>query len=134
MNAPQDMLEKATNTANYAYAPYSHFSVGACLRDEHGNLYAGCNIENVAYGSTLCAEAVALGSLIAHGGKQIKEVLIVFASNELCSPCGACRQRLWEFANPNCTVHLCTLDGKYQSVIMKELLPFPFEPKTVKNT
>ena len=134
MNAPQDMLKKATAAMQCAYAPYSHYAVGACLRDESNQLHAGCNVENASFSTTLCAEASALGALISNGTKQVREVLIVVAGNRLCPPCGACRQRLMELAEPNAIVHLCMSDGQYQSITIKELMPFPFGPENLEST
>ncbi|MBS0352081.1 MAG: cytidine deaminase [Proteobacteria bacterium] len=109
-----------------AYAPYSKFLVGACLRAGNGSLVTGGNIENASYGLSLCAEACALSALVNDGQRRWSEILVISSGNEICFPCGACRQRLFEFSLPDSICHLCTLPGVYQHITMKQLLPFPF--------
>src|SRR5665811_976888 len=93
-----DLLAAALAARARAYAPYSEYSVGAALRDEHGRIHAGANVENAAYPQGQCAEASAIGVLIAAGGRRITEALVVAdPAAGLPSPCGACRQRLREF-------------------------------------
>lgn len=123
---PQDLFAKATRALEVAYCPYSLFSVGACLRADNGQLFSGCNIENASYSLTLCAEACALAGLIRSGQQLWQEILIVSSGEQLCPPCGACRQRLFEFARSDSVFHLCTLSGGYQRVNMAELFPHPF--------
>jgi cytidine deaminase len=125
----KEMLEKATEAMERAYAPYSHFAVGACLRAEDGQLFIGCNVENASYGLTFCAEANAIGSLVVAGRKHIIEALIVTKSESLCPPCGSCRQRLFEFASSDTKIHLCNALGDCKTFTMQELLPFPFSSK-----
>lgn len=115
-----------------AYAPYSHFPVGACLRAEDNNLYCGCNIENASYGLSLCAEASALAALINSGNKTIKEILVV-ADALCCTPCGSCRQRLYEFAKPNTVVYICNLDKNILKLTMGDLLPHPFTARCLEK-
>lgn len=123
---PQELLTQARQAMSCAYAPYSHFSVGASLRTADGQIFSGCNVENASYGLTLCAEANALTALVRGGQQRWVEALIVSSGQQLCFPCGACRQRLFEFAQLDSVCHLCTLTGDYQVVRMTELLPFPF--------
>src|ERR1700722_5869668 len=120
------MLDLAKKNLQLAYAPYSGFAVGACLRTESGQLFGGCNIENASYGLTLCAEASAISQLVTAGHRKWLEILITSSGKELCFPCGACRQRLFEFALPNSVCHLYSSDGNYSRVDMSELFPFPF--------
>jgi cytidine deaminase len=124
-----DMLAAANAARAYAYAPYSGFAVGACLKGRSGRLYAGCNVENAAYPQTQCAEATAIGAMVAAGEREIAAILVVADSAEPCSPCGGCRQRLAEFAGPGTSVHLCGPDGLRQTVTLGELLPHSFGPK-----
>ena len=133
MSAPQDMLDQALQALQQAYAPYSHYSVAACLRAENDSLYSGCNVENAAYPLSQCAEACAIGNLIAAGQRRIKEVLIVVSSSKLCPPCGACRQRIFEFADDNILTHLCTTEGSYQQYTLGELLPHPFNSDNLER-
>jgi cytidine deaminase len=125
-NKTLEMIKKANEAMQNAYAPYSNFTVGACLRTEDGQLFAGCNVENVSFSLTQCAEASALGSLVSAGHSRIAEVVVVTKSDEICPPCGACRQRLAEFADLDTKVHLCINHDIKQTVTVAELLPLPF--------
>src|SRR5262245_10148063 len=125
----EGMLAAARAARGRAHAPYSRFAVGACLRDEAGRLHAGCNVENAAYPLGLCAEAVAIGVMVAAGGRAISEVLIVAGGGELCAPCGGCRQRLAELADPGVPIHLCDLEGWRRTATLGELLPLSFGPR-----
>lgn len=126
MNTREHMIHMAKAVMLNAYSPYSNFKVGACLRTSNDEYFTGCNIENVSYSLTLCAEASAIASLISAGNKQIAEIAIACSSNNFCSPCGACRQRLSEFASPDTLVHMANADGAHQTVLLGDLLPQPF--------
>lgn len=128
-----DMLNKATEAMQHAYAPYSKFKVGACLRTEDGQLFAGCNVENASYSLTFCAEASALAHLVMAGQTKIAEVLIISSGVATCFPCGACRQRLYEFSAPETLVHCCTSQGAIQTLSMQELLPFAFSHENLER-
>ena len=108
-----------------AHAPYSHFPVGAALRDEHGVLHAGANVENASYPEGHCAETSAIGRLVASGAKRIEEVAVV-ADAELITPCGGCRQRLAELGGPETPVHLCGPEGIRRTTTLAALLPLGF--------
>jgi cytidine deaminase len=123
MNA---LVQAARAARERAYAPYSKFQVGAALLDEHGRLHAGCNIENAAYPQSQCAEASAIGVLVAAGATEIAEVAVVAERLDICPPCGACRQRLSEFARPETRVHLGRPGGPRRTLTMGELLPLGF--------
>ena len=127
----RDMLDLARRALANAHAPYSRFRVGACLRTASGRLHAGCNVENSAYPVGQCAEASAIGVMVAAGDRQIVEVLVVTEGTALCSPCGRCRQQLTEFARPDTRVHLCGPEGVRATVTLGELLPFAFGPETL---
>lgn len=130
---PADMLEAASLVLPNAYAPYSHFSVAACVRTTDGTLFAGCNVENAAFPLGVCAEAGAISAMFAQGHKAVTEVLILVPGNKLCSPCGACRQRFLECADLNTPVHLCTTSGDYDYCTVAQLLPKAFGPKNLEN-
>ena len=101
------LYEKATNAMKHAYNPYSNYSVGAALQTTTGTIMAGCNVENVSFRLTLCAEANAIGALIGHHGiATIKHILVVASGSNFPSPCGACRQIIAEFSLPETEVHL----------------------------
>jgi cytidine deaminase len=122
------MLELARAALAHAHAPYSRFRVGACVRAASGRLYAGCNVENVSYGLTECAETIAIGAMVAAGDREIAEVLVVSERAELCPPCGRCRQQLAEFARAQVPIHLCGPDGLRLTTTLGELLPRAFGP------
>ena len=120
------LLEAATKVREHAYAPYSHFKVGAAIRATSGQIYTGCNVENVAYPEGTCAEAGAIAAMVAAGETRIIELLVIADSPEPVPPCGGCRQKIAEFAAPETRVTLCTTDGKTRVVTVAELLPGSF--------
>ena len=128
MSAPQDMIDEAMAMQSHAHAPYSGFHVGACLRTESGALYAGCNVENAAYPQGQCAEASAIGVMVAAGERRIVEVVVLGEGEALCTPCGGCRQKLSEFAAADTPVHVCGPEGVRASFSLGELLPHGFGP------
>jgi cytidine deaminase len=127
----EPMLDLARHALTNAHAPYSHFRVGACLRAASGRLYAGCNVENASYPVGQCAEATAIGTLIAAGDREIVDIVVLTEGPELCSPCGRCRQQLAEFARPDARVHLCGPEGVRLTTTLGELLPLAFGPNTL---
>ena len=126
MNNTQKLLNLAVKAAENAYAPYSRFHVGAAILADDGKTYAGCNVENVSFPVGTCAEAGAIAAMVVGGGKKIAEILIFADSKQLISPCGACRQRILEFALPQTIVHLANKEGIKQSISAAELLPHSF--------
>jgi cytidine deaminase len=125
------MLDLARHALANAYAPYSKFRVGACIRAESGRLYAGGNVENASYPVGQCAEATAIGSMVAGGDRRIIEVVILTEGSEACPPCGRCRQQLAEFAAADARIHLCGPEGVRVSTTLGELLPLAFGPKAL---
>jgi homotetrameric cytidine deaminase len=123
--ADEELIAAAGSVAGRAYAPYSQFAVGAALRGDDGAIYAAANVENAAYPQGQCAEASAIGALVAGGAQRITEIA-VFADTSLITPCGGCRQRLREFAADDVKVHLCGPEGVRQTVTLGRLLPFSF--------
>ena len=124
----RELLALARAAAGRAYAPYSGFPVGAALRTVDGHRYAGANVENAAYPQGQCAEASALGALVAGGGGVIAEIVVAAPSRELVTPCGGCRQRLREFAGADVPVHLADLERVRRTTTLGELLPLSFGP------
>ena len=122
-------LEKLINTARAAreraYAPYSGLRVGAALLTAEGRLYNGCNIENASYGLTVCAERVALFKAVSGGEKNFAALAVIADGEEYCTPCGACRQVLLEFA-PRMDVYMCNGRGEYRRQTVAELMPLAF--------
>lgn len=111
-----------------AYAPYSRFRVGAALRSDTGRIHAGCNVENAAYPVGTCAEAGAIAAMILAGDRAVAEIVVLGEGPELCTPCGACRQRLREFAKASLTVHVAGPEGLRARFTLGELLPHSFGP------
>lgn len=123
------LLAAARAVRGRAYAPYSKFAVGAALLDEQGRIHAGCNVENAAYPQGLCAEAVALGQLVANGGRRVTAVVVVGDSARPITPCGACRQRLREFADDDLPILAADRAGVRARHTLGELLPASFGPE-----
>jgi cytidine deaminase len=120
------LIAAARAARAHAYAPYSSFAVGAALRGGDGRIFSGANVENAAYPLGQCAEASAIGQMIAAGERRIA-ALVVIGGDQPCPPCGGCRQRLAEFAGPEIPIHLCAPDGRLlRSVTLGELLPLAF--------
>ena len=124
-----ELLAMAREAAGRAYAPYSGFPVGAAVRTADGRRYAGANVENAAYPQGQCAEASAIGALVAGGGGAIAEVVVAAPSRELCTPCGGCRQRLREFTADDAPIHLADLERVRRTTTLAELLPLSFGPE-----
>jgi homotetrameric cytidine deaminase len=128
MLATPDLLLREADTAmRNAYAPYSRFKVGAALRASSGAVYSGANVENAAYPQGQCAEASAMGALVAAGESEIAAVAVVAEKLDICPPCGGCRQRLAELARPDTPVHLGRPGGELRTYTVGELLPLSFE-------
>ena len=125
------MFKAAKNVRKKAHVPYSKFKVGAALLTENNKIIIGCNVENAAYPQSQCAEASAVGNLVSQGYKSIKEVLVVGSGKLLCSPCGACRQRIREFASLKTPVHICNINGHLKTSTLDELLPDSFGPQNL---
>ena len=111
-----------------AYIPYSRFPVGAALACSDGTVYTGCNIENAAYGPTVCAERVAVFKAVSEGHRDFVRIVIAGRSEDYCVPCGVCRQVLREFA-PNIEIICLNSAGEERSFTLDELLPHSFGPE-----
>jgi homotetrameric cytidine deaminase len=120
------LLRAADGAMRAAYAPYSEFKVGAAVRARSGAIYAGANVENVAYPQGQCAEASALGALVAAGESAITAVAVVAERVEVCPPCGGCRQRLAEFGSAGTPVYLGRPGAAPLTTTLAELLPLSF--------
>ena len=116
------LMEKAWEARSRAYAPYSGFAVGAALEAADGTVFTGCNVENLSFGLTVCAERVAVGAAVAGGVRDFRRLAIVSDSRDPVSPCGACRQVLVEFA-PDLEIICENRAGAQFSALLSELLP-----------
>ncbi|MCJ2095416.1 cytidine deaminase [Methylobacterium sp. J-072] len=125
------LFEAARAVRERAHAPYSRFRVGAAVRDERGAIHAGCNVENAAYPVGTCAEAGAIAAMIAGGGRRIAEILVCGDGAGLVTPCGACRQRIREFAGPDTPIHAAGPERVAKTFTLAELLPESFGPETL---
>lgn len=121
------LIDAARSVRETAYAPYSGFKVGAAVRGASGRIYAGCNVENVAYPEGTCAEAGAIAAMVAGGETEITEICVIADSPQPTPPCGGCRQKLAEFARTDTPVLLATVAGGTLATTVGELLPGRFE-------
>ncbi len=121
----RELLNLAEKAAQNAYVPYSHFPVGAALECADGTVFTGCNVENDAYGSTICAERTALCKAVSEGHTRFARIAVYGESDTYCMPCGSCRQMLVEFS-PEMEVLCAKTGGRYVSYKLNELLPHAF--------
>ena len=128
----QELVKLAFSMHRFSYVPYSRFPVGAALLCRDGTVFTGCNVENAAYGSTICAERTALLKAVSEGCRTGWVALAVAGSGEdFCWPCGACRQMLYEFA-PGLRVLAARADGTFRQATLSELLPHAFGPESLE--
>jgi cytidine deaminase len=127
----QMLIDAAKHVRANAHAPYSGYHVGAALIDEAGEVHTGCNVENGAYPQGSCAEANAIGAMVAAGGKRIVAIAAVGGTAEIeaCTPCGGCRQRILEFADENTEIILIGEGNSIVSYTVDQLLPAAFRLK-----
>ena len=126
----QELVELAFTMLNRSYAPYSHFPVGAALEGDDGTIYTGCNVENAAYGSCICAERTALVKAVSEGCRSFRRLAVVGNSADYCWPCGACRQMLYEFA-PDLEILAANKYHQFVKYTLRQLLPCGFGPDTL---
>jgi cytidine deaminase len=124
----EQLIEAAKAARENAHAPYSNYYVGAAIVDDKGNTHRGCNVENAAYPEGNCAEANAIGAMVAAGGKKICLIAAVGGSDtlEFCTPCGGCRQSILEFSDEDTRILLLDEDGQIQKFSVDDLLPMAF--------
>jgi cytidine deaminase len=121
MHMNPELVEKAKEARQRALAPYSGFMVGAAIETRSGQIYTGCNIENASYGLSICAERVALWKALSEGAKDFRAMAIVSNAETLTSPCGACRQLLWEYCGD--MIYLHSLGGSHGGINCRTYFP-----------
>jgi len=126
--AVEELYALARSASDNAYSPYSGVRVGACVVDESGKVYSGCNVENSSYGLTQCAERNALAAAIAEGMQPgTAHTLLIYATGfETLAPCGACRQVMSELLADDALIISCHSETEYRSWSIAQLLPYPF--------
>ena len=132
MDSIEALFSAAAKARSCAYAPYSEFTVGAALRTVSGAIFSGANVENAAYPMGTCAEAAAIAAMVAAGQRRIAEILIIGEGDALVTPCGACRQRIAEFAGEDAKIHIAGTAGLRATFTLGELLPAAFGPSLTK--
>src|SRR2546422_9462469 len=125
-----ELIAKATEAREKALTPYSDFNVGAAIETLDGRIFTGCNIENASYGLSICAERVALWKALSEGARDFREMAIVSEAETITSPCGACRQLLWEYCG-DIPIHLHSLKGLHKKHQLADLFPLPFDSRSL---
>lgn len=134
-----ELILEAKKAREKAYAPYSHFRVGAALLAKSGKIYHGCNVENASYSPTNCAERTAFFKAISEGEREFTKIAIVGGmegtdADELCAPCGVCRQVMMEFCDPESfQIILANGKDKHIEVSLKDMVPYGFSPKNLNS-
>ena len=134
----EEMIDLAIRQLDYSYAPYSHFHVGAALLAKNGTYYTGCNIENAAYTPTNCAERTALFKAVSQGVHEFTDIAIVGSkegevNEQITSPCGVCRQALFEFGGKDLNVIMAKSEDDFIEADLNTLLPYGFGPSNVEG-
>jgi cytidine deaminase len=127
-----ELLELARIAADNAYTPYSHFPVGAALIAEDGRVFTGCNVENASYGLSRCAEQTAIQKMVSEGARKFDRIAVYADSGALTSPCGSCRQILYEFG-PDAAVIMGNPTGEITQSTVRELIPLAFGPERLEK-
>jgi cytidine deaminase len=128
------LFEAALAAQRAAYAPYSGFQVGVAIRAASGAVFGGANVENASYPVGTCAEAGAIAAMVGAGERVIVEMLVLGDGEALVTPCGACRQRVREFAAPDTPIHVADRNGIRARFTLSVLLPHSFGPDNVAPT
>ena len=129
--AKDELIQAARDAREKSLAIYSGFRVGAALETADGKIYQGCNIESSSYSLTICAERVALFKALSEGERKFTRLVLTADSPQLCPPCGACRQVLWDFA-PNLTIIMVNDNDEAKTFPLRDLLPKAFDMHFLK--
>ncbi len=135
---PIELVNLAIEAREHSYSPYSNFAVGAALLTKSGKIYQGCNIENVSFTPTICAERTAFFKAVFDGEREFEAIAVVGGPagkpvSELCAPCGVCRQVMREFCSDDFKIYLSKGDGSYMEASLIEMLPFGFSERDLKG-
>ena len=135
---PIELVNLAIEAREHSYSPYSHFAVGAALLTKSGKIYQGCNIENVSFTPTICAERTAFFKAVFDGEREFEAIAIVGGPadkpvSDLCAPCGVCRQVMREFCKDDFKIYLSKGDGSYMEASLIEMLPFGFSERDLQG-
>lgn len=122
-----NLIESALKAKENSYSPYSKFRVGAAVLTKDGKIYTGCNIENAAYTTGICAEKTAFAKAVSDGNKEFLALALASDSDDYASPCGECRQFISEFVEPDFKVILAKSTNDYKTYDFAELLPLSFK-------
>ncbi len=125
----KELIRAALAVREKAYVPFSHFPVGAALLTADGKIYVGCNIENSSYTPTLCAERCAMAKAISEGERQFAAIAVVGSTEDYTSPCGVCRQFLYEFCDESLLVICAKSAEDFKEMTLGDLLPMGFRLK-----
>ncbi len=131
-----ELIRKAIEARELAYAPYSRFKVGAALLCADGSVCTGCNIENAAYSPSNCAERTAFFKAVSEGKRNFRKIAVVGgkdALNDLCAPCGVCRQVMAEFCDPETFEIILGNERSHRVYLLKNLLPMSFGAEDITN-
>lgn len=128
--ATTELIDLAVEVSQHAYVPYSHFPVSAVLVTKDDQIYTGVNIENASFGLTNCGERTAIFKAVSEGAREFKELIVYGQTEKPVSPCGACRQVMAEFFEPDLPVTLVSKDKSTVVMTVKELLPYSFTDLT----
>ena len=135
---PIELVDLAIEAREHSYSPYSHFAVGAALLTKSGKIYQGCNIENVSFTPTICAERTAFFKAVFDGEREFEAIAVVGGPagkpvSDLCAPCGVCRQVMREFCRDDFKIYLSKGDGSYMEASLIDMLPFGFSERDLKG-
>ena len=135
---PTELVKLALEAREHSYCRYSNFAVGAALLTKSGKIYQGCNIENVSFTPTICAERTAFFKAVFDGERDFEAIAIVGGPadkpvSDLCAPCGVCRQVMREFCSDDFKIYLSKGDGTYMEASLIEMLPFGFSERDLKG-
>jgi len=126
----KELVKQADLVKNNAYVPYSHFRVGAALLTKSGKVFTGCNVENASYSPTICAESSAIVKAVSEGEQDYEAIAVISDSEDFTSPCGVCRQRIFEFGD-DIVVIMADKNRNYKTYKISELLPEGFNKESL---